>query len=40
VSIFEGFNIQIEKNNNDAKEYEIKLKKMHIASRVMQKLVP
>jgi hypothetical protein len=40
VSILQRFNIQIEKKNNDAKEYELKLKKTHIASRIMQKLVP
>jgi hypothetical protein len=28
------------KNNNDAKEYELKLKKTHFASIIMQKLVP
>jgi hypothetical protein len=40
VSILEGFNIQIGKINNDAIKYELKLEKTHIASRIMQKLVP
>jgi hypothetical protein len=36
----QGFNIKVGKTNNDAKEYELKLKKTHFASRIMQKLVP
>jgi len=31
---------EVGKNNSDAKEYELKLKKTHFASRIMQKLVP
>jgi len=32
--------LKLGKNNSDAKEYELKLKKTHFASRIMQKLVP
>jgi len=32
--------LKLGKNNSDAKEYELKLKKTHFTSRIMQKLVP
>jgi hypothetical protein len=40
VWILQEFNIEVVKKNSDAKKYELKLKKIHFASRIMQKLVP
>jgi hypothetical protein len=40
VWIAHGFNIEVGKINSDVKEYDLKLKKTHFASRIMQKLVP
>jgi hypothetical protein len=37
---FKDLILKLGKNNSDAKEYELKLKKTHFASRIMQKLVP
>jgi hypothetical protein len=37
---FKDLILKLGKNKHDAKEYELKLKKTHFASRIMQKFTP
>jgi hypothetical protein len=37
---FKDLILKLGKNNNNAKEYELKFLKPHFTSRIMQKLVP